>query len=167
MTEQMTQLAKQARGAARELARLTTAQKNASLLAMAEALEQNAHRIREANALDMEAGASNGLSAAMLDRLRLDDKHIAGMARGLRDVAALPDPIGKILDDRVRPNGLRLQKITTPIGDRGPSAINPSESAHGAKTTTCSALSPRATSRISSKRRAIPSIAARFRWKSR
>src|SRR4026209_3047297 len=56
------------------------------------------------------------LSAAMLDRLRLDDKRIAEMAKGLREVAALPDPTGKVLDERVRPNGLRLKKITTPIG---------------------------------------------------
>ena len=52
----------------------------------------------------------------MLDRLKLDDKRIAGMAKGLREVAALPDPVGKILDERVRPNGLKLQKISTPIG---------------------------------------------------
>ena len=55
-------------------------------------------------------------SNAMLDRLKLDDKRIAAMARGLREVAALPDPVGRILDDRTRPNGLRLQKISTPIG---------------------------------------------------
>ena len=64
----------------------------------------------------MEFGASHGLSAAMLDRLKLDDKRIAGMAKGLREVAALPDPVGKILDERTRPNGLKLQKISTPIG---------------------------------------------------
>ena len=56
------------------------------------------------------------LSAAMLDRLKLDDKRIAAMAKGLREVAALPDPVGRILDERVRPNGLKLQKISTPIG---------------------------------------------------
>jgi glutamate-5-semialdehyde dehydrogenase len=65
---------------------------------------------------NMEFGASHGLSAAMLDRLKLDDKRIAGMAKGLREVAALPDPVGKILDERTRPNGLKLQKISTPIG---------------------------------------------------
>jgi glutamate-5-semialdehyde dehydrogenase len=83
---------------------------------MATALEQNADAIKSANALDMEFGASHGLSAAMLDRLKLDDRRIAGMARGLREVVALPDPVGKILDERVRPNGLKLQKISTPIG---------------------------------------------------
>ena len=116
LTEQMTQLARQAKSASRELAKLTTAEKNACLLAMATALEQNAEAIKKANALDMEFGASHGLSAAMLDRLKLDDKRIAGMAKGLREVAVLPDPVGKILDERIRPNGLKLQKISTPIG---------------------------------------------------
>ena len=116
LTELMTQLARQAKAASRELAQLTTAEKNGCLSAMAEALEQNGEAIREANARDMEAGARTGLSAAMLDRLRLDEKRIAGMAKGLREVAALPDPVGRMLDERIRPNGLKLQKITTPIG---------------------------------------------------
>src|SRR6267154_2491387 len=116
LNEQMTRLAKQAKAASRELAKLTTAEKNACLLAMATALEQNANAIKDANALDMEFGAQHGLSAAMLDRLQLDDKRIAGMAKGLREVVALPDPVGKILDERIRPNGLKLQKVTTPIG---------------------------------------------------
>src|SRR4051812_46747227 len=112
----MTQLANQAKIASRELARLTTAEKNACLLAMAAALEQNSAAIKTANALDMETGARMSLSSAMLDRLKLDDQRISGMAQGLREVAALPDPVGKILNERVRPNGLKLQKITTPIG---------------------------------------------------
>ena len=116
LTEQMTQLAKNAKAASRELAKLTTAEKNACLLAMATALEQNATAIKNANEQDMEFGAQHALSAAMLDRLKLDDKRIAGMAKGLREVAALADPVGKILDERVRPNGLKLQKISTPIG---------------------------------------------------
>src|ERR1700744_1266357 len=116
LTEPMTLLAKQAKVASRELARLTTAEKNACLLAMATALEQNAPAIQEANAKDMEFGAKHNLSSAMLDRLKLDHKRIAAMARGLREVAALPDPVGKTLDERTRPNGLKLQKISTPIG---------------------------------------------------
>ncbi len=116
LTEQMTRLARQAKEASRELARLTTAEKNACLLAMAAALEQNAGAIKKANALDMESGTRHNLSSAMLDRLQLDDKRIAGMAKGLREVAALADPVGKILDERIRPNGLKLQKISTPIG---------------------------------------------------
>jgi glutamate-5-semialdehyde dehydrogenase len=116
VTEQMTRLAKQAKVASRELAKLTTAEKNACLLAMADALEANTAAIKEANALDMEFGANAGLSAAMLDRLKLDDKRVAAMAKGVREVVALPDPVGRILDERTRPNGLRLRKISTPIG---------------------------------------------------
>jgi len=116
LQEQMTVLARQARSASRELARLTTAEKNACLLAMADALMAQAPALKAANAHDLEFGAQIGLSAAMMDRLRLDDKRIAAMAQGLREVAALPDPVGRILDDRTRPNGLRLQKISTPIG---------------------------------------------------
>jgi glutamate-5-semialdehyde dehydrogenase len=116
LTEQMTRLAKQAKAASRELAKLTTAEKNSCLLAMADALEKKSAAIKESNALDMEFGATLGLSAAMLDRLKLDDKRVATMANGLREVAALADPVGKILDERTRPNGLKLQKISTPIG---------------------------------------------------
>lgn len=116
LTEQMTLLARQARAASRELARLTTAEKNACLLAMADALLANKAAIQEANARDMTAGAESGLSSAMLDRLKLDDQRVAAMAQGLRDVAALPDPTGRILDERARPNGLKLQKVSSPIG---------------------------------------------------
>lgn len=116
LTELMTQLAQQAKVASRELAQLTTEEKNSCLFAMADALEKSADAIKLANAKDMEAGAKMGLTTAMLDRLKLDDKRIAGMAKGLREVAALPDPVGKTLDERVRPNGLKLKKISTPIG---------------------------------------------------
>jgi glutamate-5-semialdehyde dehydrogenase len=116
LTEQMTVLAKQAKAASRELAKLTTAEKNSCLLAMATALEKNAAALKDANAIDMDAGAKMGLTTAMLDRLKLDDKRIGAMAKGLREVAALADPVGKVLDERTRPNGLKLQKITTPIG---------------------------------------------------
>jgi glutamate-5-semialdehyde dehydrogenase len=116
LTEQMTQLAKQAKAASRELAKLTTREKNNCLLAMAEALEKNSAVLKEANALDMNAAAKSGLPSGMLDRLRLDDKRIASMAKDLREVAELSDPVGKILDERTRPNGLKLQKISTPIG---------------------------------------------------
>jgi glutamate-5-semialdehyde dehydrogenase len=116
LTEQITQLAKQAKAASRELAKLSTREKNDCLLAMAAALEKKSGAIKSANALDMEIGAELNLSSAMLDRLQLDDKRISAMANGLREVAALPDPIGKILDERIRPNGLKLQKISVPIG---------------------------------------------------
>lgn len=116
LLEQMTALAKQSKAASRELAKLTTPEKNSCLLAMATALEKNAAALKEANALDLETGTKMGLTSAMLDRLKLDDKRIASMAKGLREVAALTDPVGRILDERVRPNGLKLHKITTPIG---------------------------------------------------
>jgi glutamate-5-semialdehyde dehydrogenase len=113
---EMTQLARQAKDASRQLARLTTEEKNDCLLAMAEAIDKQIQTIKEANARDMTAGSQSGLSQALLDRLQLTDQRIAAMSRGLREVAALPDPVGRILDDRVRPNGLRLQKVSTPIG---------------------------------------------------
>jgi glutamate-5-semialdehyde dehydrogenase len=116
LSEQMTTLARQAKEASRQLAQLTSAEKNGCLNAMADAIASSGPAILEANAEDMEAAAQAGLSNAMLDRLKLDDKRIASMSRGVREVAALPDPVGRILDDRVRPNGLRLQKISTPIG---------------------------------------------------
>src|SRR5919112_1903195 len=110
LLEDMTQLGVRAKEASRALARLTTDEKNRCLLAMADALEGNRDAIRRENEIDMKAGAEGGLSAAMLDRLRLDEKRIASMARGLREVAALADPVGKILDERTRPNGVSLQK---------------------------------------------------------
>jgi glutamate-5-semialdehyde dehydrogenase len=116
LTEQMTELGRQAKAASRALANLTTGEKNTCLLAMADALEANAETIKAANARDLEFAAKAGLSTAMLDRLRLDDKRIAGMAKGLREVAALPDPVGRVLDERTRPNGLKLRKVSTPIG---------------------------------------------------
>ncbi|MGA9451718.1 MAG: glutamate-5-semialdehyde dehydrogenase [Verrucomicrobiia bacterium] len=116
LNEQMTRLAKQAKAVSRELAKLTTREKNACLLAMAGALEKNSDALKKANALDMDTAAKAGLSSAMLDRLKLDDPRIAAMAKGLREVAVLADPVGKTLDERVRPNGLKLKKISTPIG---------------------------------------------------
>lgn len=112
----MTKLAQDAKAASRELSRWSAAEKNACLIAMAAALEQNRAILLEANAKDMDAGAQSGLSSAMLDRLKIDDKRISSMANGLREVAALPDPVGRVLDSRTRPNGLELRKISTPIG---------------------------------------------------
>jgi len=116
VAETMLQLGQQAKAASRKLANLPTADKNRCLLAMADALEAQKDAIKTANAQDMEASVGYGLTAAMQDRLRLDEKRIASMARGLREVAALPDPVGRILDERTRPNGLKLRKISTAIG---------------------------------------------------
>lgn len=116
LTEQITELARAAKAASRELVRLTTEERNGALNAMAEALSGAQDALLEANARDLEVGRALGLSAAMLDRLTLNEVRVAAMAQGVREVAALPDPVGRILDDRIRPNGLRLQKISTPIG---------------------------------------------------
>ncbi|HOY56934.1 MAG TPA: glutamate-5-semialdehyde dehydrogenase [Verrucomicrobiota bacterium] len=116
LQDAMVQIARRAKAAARELAGLSTSDKNRCLESMAAALEAHASQLETENRRDLEIGAQAGLSRAMLDRLRLDDKRIAAMARGLREVAALPDPVGRLLDERVRPNGLRLEKVSTPIG---------------------------------------------------
>ena len=116
LTDQMSELAGQAKRASRLLTRISTDNKNACLLEMAEALENNTALIQKANAKDMDTGREMGLSQAMLDRLLLNDDRIAGMATGLREVAQLPDPVCRVLDERKRPNGLILRKISTPIG---------------------------------------------------
>ncbi len=114
--DDMLRLGKQAKEASRRLALVSAADKNVALLAMADALEAASTELKEANALDLGVGRQLGLSSAMLDRLELNDTRIAGMAAGLREVAALPDPVGRILDRRTRPNGLRIEKISSPIG---------------------------------------------------
>jgi len=116
LSDQMSGLAGQAKRASRLLTRISTDDKNACLLAMAETLENNTALIQEANAQDMDTGREMGLSLAMLDRLLLNDDRVAGMATGLREVAQLPDPVGRILEERERPNGLILRKVSTPIG---------------------------------------------------
>ena len=116
LKEEMTGLAKHARLASRQLAGMSAADKNRALLAMADAIEDNASAIQAENAKDMVAGEEMGLSKALLDRLLLDDARIAGMATGLREVAELPDPVGRVLDERDRPNGLKLCKVASPIG---------------------------------------------------
>src|SRR5688500_9886934 len=116
VSETVLDLGKRAKAASRGLALLSTEEKNRCLVAMAEALEAQKSAITEANGKDMQAAPGYGLSAAMMDRLRLDEKRIASMAKGLREVAALPDPVGRVLDERTRPNGLKLRKVSTPIG---------------------------------------------------
>lgn len=116
LTEQITELARAAKAASRDLARLSTEERNSALVAMAAALEGAVPELLDANARDLEVGRSLGLSSAMLDRLTLNEKRIAAMATGLREVAALPDPVGRVLQERTRPNGLHLQKVSTPLG---------------------------------------------------
>lgn len=105
-----------ARAASHALVRLSSVDKNRILLAMADGLPKHQGAILEANAKDLEAGARKGLSAAMLDRLRLDEKRLAQISSAVREVAALPDPVGEVLDQWQRPNGLRITKKRVPIG---------------------------------------------------
>ena len=104
-----------AKNATKDAACLTTELKNTALLAMADALEENADEILKANALDLQ-NAQGVLPTVMLDRLRLDEKRIAGMANGIREVAALPDPVGKKLQENTLGNGLTVTKISVPLG---------------------------------------------------
>ncbi len=104
-----------AQAAKPQVARLTTQEKNAALEAMAAALEAAVQPILDANALDLEA-AREHISPVMLDRLRLTPERIAGMAEGIRQVAQLPDPVGRILDAYTRSDGLEIRKVAVPMG---------------------------------------------------
>ena len=116
LNQQMRQLAERSRDAARGLAKLDTGAKDTLLHAMADGIECAADRIKAANAKDLAAGKAAGLSAAMLERLTLTDKRLAEMAQGIREVAALPDPVGKTINEWTRPNGIRIRKVRVPIG---------------------------------------------------
>lgn len=105
-----------AKGAVAELNRLTTAQKNEALLAAAEGLVNGTAAIIEANAEDLQRGKEQGTSASMLDRLTLTPDRIAGIAEGLRQIVALPDPVGDILETLDRPSGLHIVKRRVPLG---------------------------------------------------
>jgi glutamate-5-semialdehyde dehydrogenase len=110
------EICKKARAASLELAALSTETKNNALCRMANALETNADRILSANREDAEAARAKGMKLALLDRLTLDKRKIETMARGLREVAALPDPVGAILNSWTRPNGLIISQIRVPLG---------------------------------------------------
>ena len=116
LREEIQLMGRQARRASRELAVLPAERKNAILRAMADGLENGAGRIEEANREDLERGRERGLSAAMLDRLALDGARIRAMAQGVREVAELADPVGEVLAEWDRPNGLRITKVRVPIG---------------------------------------------------
>jgi len=116
LEQEIHEIGRRAKTAARALALLGPKEKNAILLAMADELVVRSADILAANASDIAAAESNGLTKASIDRLRLTDKRIADMADGIRQVAALEDPVGEILRDWTRPNGIRIQKIRTPIG---------------------------------------------------
>jgi glutamate-5-semialdehyde dehydrogenase len=105
-----------AREAARTLAGAAAAAKNAALLAAAAAIRADKGAILAANAADMTEARRRDLGAAMLDRLALDDQRVEAMARGLEEIAALPDPVGAVIAEWTRPNGLRIQRVRVPLG---------------------------------------------------
>lgn len=110
------QLGIKAKNAEKILMVTGTEEKNRILKNIADALIQNTEKIIKANDIDIQNGKNNGMANALLDRLKLDAKRIEGMAKGVRDIAMLPDPVGKVLSETLRPNGLRIQKVTTPLG---------------------------------------------------
>src|SRR5215207_3750924 len=105
-----------AKAAARGLVATSSAGKDAALLAMAAALEARVPEILEANARDLDAGRESELSPALMDRLALDEARVAVMAAGVREIVALPDPVGEVLDGFRLPNGLDVRKVRVPLG---------------------------------------------------
>lgn len=116
IAKQMATLGQNARTAYAVLSQATTAQKNAVLTRLAELITQNRSQIEQANAADCQAAEQNGLSAALLDRLKLSAKAIDTMIEGLHQVAALPDPVGQMTDFTVRPSGIQVGKMRVPLG---------------------------------------------------
>lgn len=112
----MLELGKQARAAGREIAKASTAQKNAALLAIAASIDASRDALLLANGLDCEAGVAKGLDAALLDRLQLTPQRIDGMIEGLHQVATLDDPVGAISDLKYRPSGIQVGRMRVPLG---------------------------------------------------
>jgi glutamate-5-semialdehyde dehydrogenase len=112
----VTNVAKEALAASRVMANLPTVRKNAVLIKLAEMLEKKSEDLLIANMQDVEAAKMAGLAPAMIDRLMLDQTRVAKMAKGVRQVAELPDPVGEELEKNVRPNGLDIRKVRVPIG---------------------------------------------------
>ena len=116
ISETIQAMAVKARAAAAELRMLTTAEKNAILLAIAAALESEKGAIQAANAADVAAAQAAGLAAALVDRLTLTDARFAAMVEGVRHVASLPDPVGEVIWTRTRPSGITIRKTREPFG---------------------------------------------------
>lgn len=119
ITEQIHIMGKKARAAAYQLASLSSDQKNAILLAMAQGLRDQQAEILTENEKDLSAARERGLTSAMIDRLKLDPDRLEAIAKALEHVATLPDPVGQVLDNWTRPNGLRIEQIRVPIGTIG------------------------------------------------
>ena len=116
VAEYIHEMAVRARAAAGELAKLSTAEKNAALEAIAVALEKDAAAIKAANAVDVANAKTAGLAEAMVDRLTLTDARFQAMVDGVRHIAALPDPVGETLGTRERPSGIAIRKVRVPLG---------------------------------------------------
>ena len=112
----MLEVGRRAKAAARQLGRADTGAKNAALHAMADALQEQTQALISANAKDLQAGKENGLDAAMLDRLTLNESRIALMAEGLRQIAALADPVGEITGLKYQPSGIQVGHMRMPLG---------------------------------------------------
>ena len=112
----MQDVGRRARAAARAISRADTGTKNAALEAIADAIMQAVDQLKLANERDLAAGRQQGLDAALLDRLELNDARIAGMAEGLRQIAALPDPVGSVSDMNYRPSGIQVGRMRVPLG---------------------------------------------------
>ena len=112
----MAEVGRKAKAAAAPLAIAGTEQKNKALLAAADAVLQSRDAILEANKLDLANAAQSGMAASFVDRLTLDDKRIEGIAEGIRAIAALPDPVGAVIAEWDRPNGLHIERVRTPLG---------------------------------------------------
>lgn len=112
----LTEIGKKAKAAAAVLAITSTEDKNRILQAMADALRENCNKILEANALDIENGKKNGMAESLIDRLMLNSDRIEGMAQGIEGVISLPDPVGRILWETERPNGMKIQRVSVPLG---------------------------------------------------
>ncbi len=112
----ITEMCKKAKAASVEMAKLTAEAKNTALCRMANALEATTEKILTANLTDVDAAMHSGLKTALIDRLALDQRKIQAMAKGLREVSALPDPIGTILNTWTRPNGLIISQVRVPLG---------------------------------------------------
>src|SRR6476620_10608939 len=115
-TRSVAEICAAAKEASRTLARLDSATRDAALEAIASALEARVDEIVEANALDLKAGAEAQLSSALMDRLKLTPERVAGIARGVREIAALRDPVGEVLEGFRLPNGLDVRKVRVPLG---------------------------------------------------
>ncbi|MGH2805137.1 MAG: glutamate-5-semialdehyde dehydrogenase, partial [Thermoleophilaceae bacterium] len=115
-TQSVAEVCAGAKRASRALARLDTNTKNAALVAMANALELRTGEILDANARDMQAGEESGLHSGLLDRLKLTEERLAGIAADVRSIAALPDPVGETIEGFRLPNGLDVRRVRVPLG---------------------------------------------------